>query len=97
MMKTVLNKTLLTVVALLLVIPFAAVALLAGERALAVAAEGANANWPLVALAVGGGPAGERALAVAAEGANANWPLVALAIGGVLVSSWHGLMKHPVL
>ena len=69
MMKTVLNKTLLTVVALLLVIPFAAVALLAGERALAVAAEGANANWPLVALA----------------------------IGGVLVSSWHGLMKHPVL
>jgi uncharacterized membrane protein YedE/YeeE len=69
MMKTVLNKTLLAVAALLLVMPFAAIALLAGERALAVAAEGANANWPLVALA----------------------------IGGVLVGSWHGLMKHPVL
>jgi hypothetical protein len=69
MMKTVLNKTLLAVASLLLVMPFAAVALLAGERALAVAAEGANANWPLVALA----------------------------IGGVLVGSWHGLMKHPVL
>ena len=69
MMKTVLNKTLLAVAALLLVMPFAAIALLAGERALAVAAEGANANWPLVALA----------------------------IGGVLVGSWHGLMKHPLV
>lgn len=69
MMKTVLNKTLLTIAALLLVLPFAAVALLAGERAVAVAAESANANWPLVALA----------------------------IGGVLVGSWHGLMKHPLL
>ena len=68
-MKTVLNKTLLVVAALLLVLPFAAIALLAGERALAVAAEGANGNW-LVA---------------------------ALAIGGVLVGSWHGLSKHPVL
>jgi len=68
-MKTVLNKTLLAVAALLLVLPFAAIALLAGERALAVAAEGANGNW-LVA---------------------------ALAIGGVLVGSWHGLSKHPVL
>lgn len=69
MMKTVLNKTLLAVAALLLVLPFAAFALLAGERALAFAAGGANGNWLLVALA----------------------------IGGVLVSSWHGLMKHPVL
>ena len=68
-MKTVLNKTLLTVAAGLLVLPFAAFALLAGERALAVAASG------------GGG----------------NWFVVALAIGGVLVSSWHGLSKHPVL
>ena len=32
--------------------------------------------------------------AVVAQGANGNWLLVALAIGGVLVSSWHGLMKH---
>lgn len=69
MMKTLLNKTLLAVAALLLVLPFAAVALLAGERALAVVAHGADGNWLLVALA----------------------------IGGVLVSSWHGLMKHPVL
>lgn len=69
MMKTVLNKTLLAVAALLLVLPFAAVALLAGERALAVAAASANGNWPLLALA----------------------------ICGVLVGSWHGLMKHPVL
>ena len=68
MMKTVLNQTLSTVVAGLLVLPFAAFALLAGERALAVAAR-----------------------------ADGNWLLVALAIGGVLVSSWHGLMKHPVL
>jgi hypothetical protein len=69
MMKTLLNKTLLAVAALLLVLPFAAFALLAAERALAVAAGGADGNWLLVALA----------------------------IGGVLVSSWHGLMKHPVL
>ena len=69
MMRTLLNKTLLAVAALLLVLPFAAFALLAGERALAVAARGADGNWLLVALA----------------------------IGGVLVSSWHGLMKHPVL
>ena len=69
MMKTLLNKTLLAVAALLLVLPFAAFALLAGERALAVAAHGADGNWLLVALA----------------------------IGGVLVSTWHGLMKHPVL
>ena len=68
MMKTVLNKTLLPVAAGLLVLPFAAFALLAAERALAVAAR-----------------------------ADGNWLLVALAIGGVLVSSWHGLMKHPVL
>lgn len=69
MMKTALNKTLLTVAALLLVLPFAAIALLAGERALVVAAASADGNWLLVALA----------------------------IGGVLVSTWHGLMKHPVL
>jgi hypothetical protein len=69
-MKTLLNKTLLAVAALLLVLPFAAVALLAGERAVG---------------------------AVAAQGANGNWLLIALAVGGVLVSSWHGLMKHPVL
>ena len=68
MMKTVLNKTLPTVAAGLLVLPFAAFALLAGERALAVAAS-----------------------------ADGNWLVVALAIGGVLVSSWHGLSKHPVL
>ncbi|MDQ1590776.1 MAG: hypothetical protein QOG00_3753 [Pyrinomonadaceae bacterium] len=68
-MKTVLNKTLLTVAAGLLVLPFAAIALLAGERALAVAAEGADGRWLVVALA----------------------------IGGVLVGSWHGLSKHPVL
>ncbi|HZG52261.1 MAG TPA: hypothetical protein VEZ40_09000 [Pyrinomonadaceae bacterium] len=68
-MKTVLNKTLLTVVAGLLVLPFAAIALVAGERALAVAARGAEGNWVVVALA----------------------------IGGVLVGSWHGLSKHPVL
>ena len=55
MMKTVLNKTLLTVAALLLVLPFAAVALLAGERALVAASNGgANGNWLLVALAIGG-------------------------------------------
>jgi hypothetical protein len=60
MMKTVLNKTLLTVAALLLVLPFAAVALLAGERALVVAAfnGGANGNWLLIALAIGGVLAG---------------------------------------
>ena len=69
MMKTVLNKTLLTVAASLLVLPFAAIALLAGERALSVATAGANGNWLVVALAC----------------------------GGVLVSTWHGLMKHPVL
>lgn len=69
MMKTALNKTLLAVAALLLVLPFAAIALLAGERAVAVATASADGNWLLVALA----------------------------IGGVLVSSWHGLMKHPVL
>ena len=69
MMKTVLNQTLSTVAAGLLVLPFAAFALLAGERALAVAAEGANGNW-LVA---------------------------ALAIGCVLVGSWHGFSKRPVL
>ena len=57
-MKTVLNKTLLAVAALLLVLPFAAVALLAGERALAVAAGGVDGNWPLVALAIGGVLAG---------------------------------------
>ena len=68
MMKPVLNKTLLTVAAGMLVLPFAAFALLAGERALAVAAR-----------------------------ADGNPLLVALAIGGVLVSAWHGLMKHPVL
>ena len=68
MMKTVLNKTLLTVAAGILALPFAAFALLAGERALTVAAR-----------------------------ANGNRLLIALAIGGVLVSSWHGLMKHPVL
>ena len=68
MMKIVLNKTLLTVAAVSLVLPFAAFALLAGERALAVATR-----------------------------ADGNWLLVALAISGVLVSSWHGLMKHPVL
>ena len=69
MMKNVLNKTLLAVAALLLVMPFAAVALLAGERALPVVAASADGNWLLVALA----------------------------IGGVVVSSWHGLTKHPVL
>lgn len=68
MMNTVLNKTLLTVSAGMLVLPFAAFALLAGERALTAAAR--------------------------AEG---NWLLIALAIGGVLISTWHGLMKHPVL
>jgi hypothetical protein len=68
-MKTVLNKTLLTAAAGLLVLPFAAIALLAGERALSVAAESANGNWLVVALA----------------------------IGGVVVGSWHGLTKHPVL
>ena len=69
MMKTVLNKTLLTVAASLLVVPFAAFALLAGERALAVVTASADGNWLLVALA----------------------------LGGLLVSSWHGFMKHPVL
>ena len=54
MMKTVLNKTLLTVAAGLLVLPFAAIALLAGERALAVAAGGGGGNWLVVALAIGG-------------------------------------------
>ena len=60
MMKTVLNKTLLTVAALLLVLPFAAVALLAGERALSAASNGGaqNGNWLLVALAIGGVLAG---------------------------------------
>lgn len=53
-MKTVLNKTLLTVAASLLVVPFAAIALLAGERALAVATPSANGNWLLVALAISG-------------------------------------------
>ena len=57
-MKTVLNKTLLTVAALLLVLPFAAFALLAGERALAGVAGGADGNWLLVALAIGGVLAG---------------------------------------
>ncbi|HEY1403622.1 MAG TPA: hypothetical protein VGB05_05810 [Pyrinomonadaceae bacterium] len=68
-MKTVLNKTLLTAAAGLLVLPFAAFALLAGERALVVAADSADGNW-LIAV---------------------------LAIGGVLVGSWHGFSKHPVL
>jgi hypothetical protein len=55
MMKTVLNKTLLTVAAGLLVLPFAAIALLAGERALAVAAAGGGGgNSLVVALAIGG-------------------------------------------
>jgi hypothetical protein len=57
MMKTVLNKTLLTVAAGLLVLPFAAIALLAGERALAVAAEGAgssSSHWLVAVLAIGG-------------------------------------------
>jgi hypothetical protein len=58
MMKTVLNKTLLAVAALLLVLPFAAVALLAGERAVAVATASASGNWLLVALAIGGVLAG---------------------------------------
>lgn len=50
-----LNKTLLTVAAGLLVLPFAAIALLAGERALAVAAEGAQeGGWLVIALAIGG-------------------------------------------
>jgi hypothetical protein len=58
-MKTLLNKTLLTVVAGLLVLPFAAFALLAGERALAVAAEGGDGgNLFVVALAIGGVLAG---------------------------------------
>lgn len=69
MMKIVLNKTLLTVAAAILVLPFAAFALLAGEQALSVASAGVDGNSLLVALAV----------------------------GGVLVRSWHGLMKHPVL
>ena len=67
MMKTVLNKTLLTVAAGLLVVPFAAFALLAGERALAVGAAGGN------------------------------WLVVTLATGVVLVGSWRGFSKHPVL
>ena len=54
MMKTVLNKTLLTVAAGLLVVPFAAIALLAGERALAVATSGGGGNPLVVALAIGG-------------------------------------------
>ena len=57
MMKTVLNKTLLTAAAGMLVLPFAAFALLAGERALSVAAR-AEGNWLLVALAIGGVLAG---------------------------------------
>ncbi|HYO99838.1 MAG TPA: hypothetical protein VER76_06590 [Pyrinomonadaceae bacterium] len=59
-MKTVLNQTLLTVAALLLVLPFAAVALLAGERALAVFADGSasNGNWLVAVLAIGGVLAG---------------------------------------
>ncbi|HEX8458585.1 MAG TPA: hypothetical protein VF656_14900 [Pyrinomonadaceae bacterium] len=54
MMKTVLNKTLLTFAALLLVLPFAAIALVAVERAAVVIAEGTGGNWPLVALVAGG-------------------------------------------
>jgi hypothetical protein len=51
MMKIVLNKTLLTIVAGMLVLPFAAFALLAGERAVAATTDG---NSLLVAFAVGG-------------------------------------------
>ena len=58
MMKTVLNKTLLTVAAALLVLPFAAFALLAGEQAMAVAAKGADGNWLVAALAISGALAG---------------------------------------
>lgn len=55
MMKTVLNKTLLAVAALLLVLPFAAFALVAGVHASAVVnGVSAGGNWPLGALAVGG-------------------------------------------
>lgn len=53
MMKTVLNKTLLTVAAGLLVLPFAAFALLAGERALAVASSGGGGNWLVITMATG--------------------------------------------
>jgi hypothetical protein len=58
MMKTLLNKTLSTVAAGLLVLPFAAFALLAGERALAVATEGGGGSLFVVALAIGGVLAG---------------------------------------
>ena len=53
-MNTTLNQTLLIVAAGLLVLPFAAIALLAGERALAVATEGADGRWLVAALALGG-------------------------------------------
>ncbi len=51
-MKTMLNKTLLTVAAILLVLPFASFALLAGERALTVAASAQTGNKLLVAFAL---------------------------------------------
>ncbi|MDQ3134140.1 MAG: hypothetical protein M3Q76_04930 [Acidobacteriota bacterium] len=52
-MKDALNKTLLTLAGLVLVIPFAAVALLAGSQAVQVAPS-ANMKWLLVALALSG-------------------------------------------
>ncbi|HKP71933.1 MAG TPA: hypothetical protein VJT82_03280 [Pyrinomonadaceae bacterium] len=57
-MKTMLNNTLLTVVAGLLVLPFAAIALLAGERAMSAAASATHGNTLLVAFALVGAFAG---------------------------------------
>lgn len=91
-MKTMLNKTLLTIVAGLLVLPFAAVALLVGERAMAVAASG-NGSWLLVALAIGGvavGAGKEFKLAHSSSDEGARLRTLAVAKSG----AWRGRLKH---
>lgn len=54
MMKDALNKTLLTLAGIVLVLPFAAFALLAGTRALHAAESATFSHWLLVGLALCG-------------------------------------------
>ena len=101
MMKTMLNKTLLTIVAYLLVLPFAAFALLAGERALSVSAN-AQGNWLFGVLAVGGMFIGMSKGFRLAHGSPANesahfrtGAAVAPASTAKMGGAWRGLIKHP--
>ncbi|MGI9106801.1 MAG: hypothetical protein ACR2G4_11190 [Pyrinomonadaceae bacterium] len=100
-MKTMLNKTLLTIVANLLVLPFAAFALLAGEQARTVFAS-AQINPLFIALGVGSMLIGmSKGFRLAHSSTNENAqvhigaavaPAATAKIGG---GAWRGLSKHP--